>query len=64
MIRDRLAQHNAIVAESIKILYGGSVNEKNAGRFFEKDEICGALIGGASLKPHNFNAIRKLAAGD
>ena len=64
MIRDRVAQHNAVVAETIKILYGGSVNEKNAGRFFEKDEICGALIGGASLKPHNFNAIRKLAAGD
>ena len=63
MIRNRVAQHNVGVAETIKILYGGSVNEKNAGSFFEKDEIGGALIGGASLKPQSFNEIRKLAAG-
>ena len=63
LIRDRVAQHNAEVAETVKILYGGSVNEKNAGSFFERDEIGGALIGGASLKPHSFNQIRKLAAG-
>ena len=62
LIRDRVAQHNEVVAETVKILYGGSVNEKNAGSFFEKNEIGGALIGGASLKPHSFNEIRKLAA--
>jgi len=62
LIRDRVARHNVVVAETVKILYGGSVNEKNAGSFFEKEEIGGALIGGASLKPHSFNEIRKLAA--
>lgn len=38
-------------ADEISILYGGSVNEKNAKELFSKKNIDGGLIGGASLKP-------------
>jgi triosephosphate isomerase len=38
------------VAESIRILYGGSVNEKNSTELFNCTNIDGALVGGASLK--------------
>jgi triosephosphate isomerase len=39
------------VAESTRILYGGSVNEKNCGELATKPDIDGFLVGGASLKP-------------
>ena len=37
-------------AEEVSILYGGSVNGKNAKELFSKKNIDGGLIGGASLK--------------
>lgn len=40
-----------------KVLYGGSVNAKNAAVFLNQKEIDGALIGGASLNPKSFRAI-------
>lgn len=39
------------------ILYGGSVNDKNAPEFAKSDVIDGALVGGASLKTDSFTAI-------
>ena len=41
-------------AEKIRILYGGSVKGENAAEFFEKSDIDGGLIGGASLKAEMF----------
>lgn len=38
-------------ADQIRILYGGSVNEKNATDIFAQPDIDGGLVGGASLKP-------------
>ncbi len=38
------------VANNIRILYGGSVNAKNAKSLFSKPNIDGGLVGGASLK--------------
>ncbi|MEN6482375.1 MAG: triose-phosphate isomerase [Anaerolineaceae bacterium] len=38
------------LAESVRILYGGSVNGSNAAEYFSMPEIDGALVGGASLK--------------
>ena len=35
-----------------KILYGGSVNKKNFKNIISIKNICGGLIGGASLNPH------------
>jgi triosephosphate isomerase (TIM) len=42
---------------STRILYGGSVNPKNAGEILALDEVDGALVGGASLKADDFWAI-------
>ena len=39
------------IAENVRIQYGGSVTEVNAKEFVEKENIDGALVGGASLKP-------------
>ena len=38
------------VKENIRILYGGSVNPKNAKDLFSNPDIDGGLVGGASLK--------------
>jgi len=38
-------------AESTRILYGGSVNEKNCSELAKQADIDGFLVGGASLKP-------------
>jgi len=48
-------------AQSIRILYGGSVTAANASEFFSQSDIDGALVGGASLKPEEFIAITKAA---
>lgn len=47
------------VAESIKILYGGSINEKNSKDFLKEEHIDGLLIGGASLNAKSFVKIVK-----
>jgi triosephosphate isomerase len=49
----------ADVAAAIRILYGGSVKPDNATALLSKEEIDGALVGGASLKPDSFSAIVK-----
>lgn len=49
------------VAQSIRILYGGSVNAGNAATFFAESDIDGALVGGASLKVDSFLAIAEAA---
>ena len=41
-------------ADSVRILYGGSVNAGNAKEFFAKPDIDGGLVGGASLKADEF----------
>lgn len=49
-------------ADEIPIQYGGSVTDANAAEFFSQDDIDGALVGGASLKPEAFAAIIRAAA--
>jgi triosephosphate isomerase len=39
------------VGEATRILYGGSVNEKNCKELAKQPDIDGFLVGGASLKP-------------
>lgn len=64
VIRSALSSlFNDAVAESIRVLYGGSVTAANASEFFLQPEIDGALVGGASLKPEEFVAIAKAATG-
>ena len=47
------------VAKATRILYGGSVKPDNATALLGEEEIDGALVGGASLKPDSFAAIVK-----
>lgn len=47
------------IADSMRILYGGSVKPENTAALMKKDEIDGALVGGASLDPHSFAEIVK-----
>ncbi len=49
-------------AQTIRVLYGGSVTSSNAVEFFGQPDIDGALVGGASLKVDEFVAITKAAA--
>jgi len=43
--------------EKVRIIYGGSVNAKNAEELLVKGEVDGFLVGGASLKATEFKSI-------
>lgn len=49
-------------AQTMRILYGGSVKAENAGELIAEPEIDGALVGGASLNVQGFLGIVKKAA--
>jgi triosephosphate isomerase len=51
------------VADSVRILYGGSVNAKNVGEIVGQTDVDGALVGGASLKSDEFATLSAIAAG-
>ena len=51
--------YGARPARAVSILYGGSMNAKNAEELLAQPDIDGGLIGGASLKPVDFAAIIK-----
>ena len=51
----------AEIAHGIRILYGGSAKPENVGGFLEKEDVDGALVGGASLKADSFVAMVKSA---
>ncbi|WP_280461912.1 triose-phosphate isomerase [Nocardia carnea] len=51
------------VAETVRVLYGGSVNAKNVGELSKQTDIDGALVGGASLKGDEFATLSAIAAG-
>lgn len=58
MIREQVRQMtDSTAAESLRVLYGGSVNAGNIRDFMAKRHIDGALVGGASLEPDAFAAI-------
>ena len=47
----------ARAARGVSILYGGSMNAKNAAELLAQPDVDGGLIGGASLKPNDFATI-------
>lgn len=49
------------IAKGTRIIYGGSVTEKDAGEFLENGGVDGALPGRASLDPKKFVEIVKIA---
>lgn len=63
-IRKRLAARLGAAAESIRILYGGSVTDQNISDFLKEEDIDGALVGGASLKADTFISIYEQAGKD
>jgi triosephosphate isomerase len=63
-IRGTIAElYGTAAADALRIQYGGSVTAANAVELMTQPDIDGALVGGASLKPAEFGAIVKAAAG-
>lgn len=61
-IRDRLTDRlDSDEADTIRILYGGSVKAANARELFQQPNIDGGLVGGASLDADEFRQIVKSA---
>ncbi|MGB7815779.1 MAG: triose-phosphate isomerase [Methylotenera sp.] len=60
-IRHRIDRRNSDAAAHVRIIYGGSVNSKNAKELFAMPDVDGGLVGGASLKADEFVAICRLA---
>jgi triosephosphate isomerase len=61
-LRCLLAEADATIAGSLRILYGGSVKPETASELFAQADIDGGLIGGAALKAESFLAIAQAAA--
>lgn len=60
-IRHRIDRRNSDAAAHVRIIYGGSVNSKNAKELFAMPDVDGGLVGGASLNAEEFVAICRLA---
>ncbi|HEX4136472.1 MAG TPA: triose-phosphate isomerase [Bryobacteraceae bacterium] len=59
-VREKVAaKFGKDLADSVRILYGGSVKPDNVRKLMAEEEIDGALVGGASLGPASFAAIVK-----
>jgi triosephosphate isomerase len=56
-IRAQLGKRFGAGADSVRILYGGSVKPANAKELMSVADVDGALVGGASLKADEFLAI-------
>ena len=53
-IRNMLTNYVGKNSDKISILYGGSVNSKNASEILSLKNVDGALVGGASLNAREF----------
>lgn len=62
-IRGEIAAHGATIADSLPIVYGGSVKASNAAQLFSQPDVDGGLVGGASLLADDFLAIIAAANG-
>jgi triosephosphate isomerase (TIM) len=51
------------IADTVRVLYGGSVNAKNIGELIAQEDVDGALVGGASLDGEQFAILSAIAAG-
>ena len=61
-IRGVVGAHDARIADSLPLLYGGSVKPDNAAELFAQPDVDGGLVGGASLVAADFLAIARAAA--
>jgi triosephosphate isomerase len=60
-IRQRVADRDSATADSLRILYGGSMKGANAADLMAQPDIDGGLIGGASLDADEFLTICRAA---
>ncbi len=51
------------IADTVRVLYGGSVSAKNVGEIVSQQDVDGALVGGASLDGEQFATLSAIAAG-
>ncbi|QNI06687.1 triose-phosphate isomerase [Mycobacterium kubicae] len=51
------------IADTVRVLYGGSVNAKNVGDLVAQEDVDGGLVGGASLDGEQFATLAAIAAG-
>ena len=58
-----VVQSNSVNNRTPKVLYGGSVTDKNAESFFKEEFVDGALVGGASLDGSAFASIVNIFNG-
>ncbi len=56
-IRGAIRELFGDAAQDVRILYGGSMNDKNAAELMRQPEIDGGLIGGASLVAEKFEKV-------
>ena len=56
-VRNTVAEQFGEAADSVRILYGGSVKPGNIAGLMAKRDIDGALVGGASLDPDSFASL-------
>ncbi|MDR1075910.1 MAG: triose-phosphate isomerase [Xanthomonadaceae bacterium] len=61
-IRGEIRAHDARMADSLTILYGGSMKPDNAAALCAQPDVDGGLIGGAALMATDFIAIARAAA--
>ena len=55
LIKDQVAK--LIGVKNVRVLYGGSVDDKNIANYLKNPEIDGALVGGASTKKDVFMSL-------
>jgi triosephosphate isomerase (TIM) len=60
-IRDRVARCDKEVAKNVRILYGGSIQPKNAAGLFAMPDVDGGLVGRASLNAEQFVEVCRVA---
>ena len=51
------------IADTVRVLYGGSVNPKNVADIVAQGDVDGGLVGGASLDGEQFATLAAIAAG-
>ena len=61
MPRRCVGELNGDISAKIRILYGGSVKPDNIAAIMAKEDVDGALVGGASLKAESFAELIKFA---
>ncbi len=60
-LREHVAASSELIAQGLRLVYGGSVKSANAAELFKQADIDGGLVGGASLSADEFIAICKSA---